>query len=305
MYQALDSSLNCSEKMVLICLSNCSNEDGFCTIKRETMIKQCGLSRTTLHRTVQKLTENGFVKATKQWDKNIKSRSLFYQISLKKLASNLSSDVKIEQKYVCQSETHNDDYVCQSETHNDDYVCQSETHKEGYTILDINNNYINNKNIREIVKRDEKSKSKSESVTNCHQVNEIFEFWKNELNHAKAVLDAKRKKLIANALSTHDAQFLKNAISGNKLSKWHQGGNSDGKVYNSIELILRNNEKIEYFQQIFEVESKKIASQQKREAELYKKPEVPVITDEDRKRMAGYASAALNFLKPKNLQIST
>lgn len=263
------------------------------------------MSLSTLYRTVEKLIKLGFLKVTKQWGGKMKTGSLFYQISLKKLLSNFTQDVKSEknnagqidksgQLYVGQNDITEQNNVGQIEKTEQVYVGQNDTKQDHSILYNYNNKYINN-NKREIVKRDEKF------------VNEVFEFWKKELNHPRAVLDAKRKKLIANALSTHDVQFLKEAISGNKLSKWHQGGNSDGKVYNSIELILRDNYKIESFQQIFEVQSQNIASQQKREAELFTPKEtIPASNDEWKNLMLQrYGDQFEKVQSYSNLQIST
>lgn len=57
----------------------------------------------------------------------------------------------------------------------------------------------------------------------------------------------KRKKLINNALKEFSVEDLVLAVTGWTKNSFHRGENSDGKVYNSLELLLRDTEKIEQF----------------------------------------------------------
>lgn len=274
--EALDSNLSCTHKMVLICLSNYANEEGFCSVKKETIFTQCGMSRKTLDRAIDYLVQNGIIKVVKQWGDKLKNRALLYQIFVQKIINSFKKETKKLSTDGGQNDAHEGVYGGQNDAHKPLDGGQNDAHKIEHSILDNNINYIYNKNKREIVKRDEKIKNLSSD-----DVHEVFCFWKSELNHTRAVLDAKRKKLIEKALSTHDVQFLKEAIIGNKLSTYHQGENDRKLIYSSIELILRDVSKTEYFQEIFENKSKEIAKKQKREAELFKPAEsVTVSTDE-------------------------
>ena len=82
----------------------------------------------------------------------------------------------------------------------------------------------------------------------------IFEHWKKILNHPNAKFDKARKRKIEQALAEHGytVEELKKAIEGNKKSAWHQGGNPEGVLYDSIDLIFRNPEKIETFLGFFD-----------------------------------------------------
>lgn len=68
----------------------------------------------------------------------------------------------------------------------------------------------------------------------------------------KPVLTEERTKLIDKSIRNHGVETLINAITGCTLSPWHMGHNPNNRKYNSIELILRNTEKIETFEQIHE-----------------------------------------------------
>lgn len=96
--------------------------------------------------------------------------------------------------------------------------------------------------------RVEDNKPSSDSKAKSDQILEIFEFWKSEMDHPRAKMDDKRKKLIQKALKTgYTIEDCKNAISGCQLTPWNMGINPDGQMFDSIELILRNSEKIDRF----------------------------------------------------------
>lgn len=73
----------------------------------------------------------------------------------------------------------------------------------------------------------------------------IFDHWRQEFRHPRAVLDAKRRKVIAAALASFDEATVCSAISGYKLSPHHMGENNQRTVYDDIELLLRDVKHIE------------------------------------------------------------
>jgi hypothetical protein len=83
---------------------------------------------------------------------------------------------------------------------------------------------------------------KNVAKSDCHLV---FDHWKTVHGHPGAVLDAVRDRKIRGALKNYTAAQLCEAIDGYKKSTWHQGANKDGTVYDSLELMLRNAEKID------------------------------------------------------------
>lgn len=56
-----------------------------------------------------------------------------------------------------------------------------------------------------------------------------------------------RKQMIDRRLASYSVEELILAVTGWTKSSFHTGQNDEGKVYNSIDLILRNDEKIEMF----------------------------------------------------------
>lgn len=68
----------------------------------------------------------------------------------------------------------------------------------------------------------------------------VFDHWRVVHGHEKAKLDAKRTKLIREALKLYPADDLKRCISGYKLSTWHQGKNDRKQIFDDIGLFLRD-----------------------------------------------------------------
>lgn len=71
-------------------------------------------------------------------------------------------------------------------------------------------------------------------------VQRVFDHWRSVHDHPQAKLDAKRRKLIRDALKAYSEADLCQSISGYKNSPHHQGQNDRGTVYDSIELLLRD-----------------------------------------------------------------
>lgn len=80
-----------------------------------------------------------------------------------------------------------------------------------------------------------------------HGVEEVFDAWRASTGKARSVLDAGRRRLIERAIGTHGLEVVMQAVQGWGCSPYHAGVNRDGKVWNDLELILRNAQKIEGF----------------------------------------------------------
>ncbi|WP_433846930.1 replication protein [Acinetobacter proteolyticus] len=76
----------------------------------------------------------------------------------------------------------------------------------------------------------------------------VFEFWKTTFNSPKTVLTEKRKKKIEARLEQgYSVEDIKKAILNCSKSDYHMGKNERGTVYNDIELICREPEKLDRF----------------------------------------------------------
>lgn len=92
------------------------------------------------------------------------------------------------------------------------------------------------------------SSSSSLSLNNKQYICEVFQFWKEIMNHPKAILDKKRERKIETQLKTgRTIEECKKAIEGCKNSAWHMGSNDRQKIFDSIDLIFRDAEHFESF----------------------------------------------------------
>lgn len=76
---------------------------------------------------------------------------------------------------------------------------------------------------------------------------QVFQHWRLHCEHPKAVATKERKKLIAKWLKVYSVLELQRAIEGCAGSPFHRGVNDRQTRYDSLELILRDAQKIEGF----------------------------------------------------------
>ncbi|PKD39569.1 hypothetical protein CWO84_14800 [Methylomonas sp. Kb3] len=106
---------------------------------------------------------------------------------------------------------------------------------------------INNLSIKTIGEDDISSPQTTDDENQPDPVIIVFQFWQMTMHHPNAVFDNKRKSVIAKALKSYTIDQLKAAITGCAKSAYHMGQNDRQKVYDSLELIFRNADKIESF----------------------------------------------------------
>jgi hypothetical protein len=79
-------------------------------------------------------------------------------------------------------------------------------------------------------------------------VRSVFDFWKEHLDHPKAVLDGKRETVIAARLSAgYTVNDLMAAVRGCKNTPFNMGDNPENRVHDDIELICRDSKHVENF----------------------------------------------------------
>ena len=67
------------------------------------------------------------------------------------------------------------------------------------------------------------------------------------MEHPAAKLTPRRKRCITTTLKDYSVEQLLGAIDGCRASRFHQGENKDGTVYDDLTLILRSGEYVEKF----------------------------------------------------------
>ena len=130
---------------------------------------------------------------------------------------------------------------------------------DGYLTIDKNEaDYIfyilNNKYILESPKK-KKGKAAEKKIKELSQresdLLKLFELWSKLMGKStRTTLDAARRRQLNTALDKNSFDTCEKAIIGCSKSPWHMGVDEksvNGKTYNTIELIFRNADKLEYF----------------------------------------------------------
>lgn len=92
-----------------------------------------------------------------------------------------------------------------------------------------------------------KEKTENSKKVPEEQIQEVFDFWVTTFKKRVNAIDYKRRIAIGNAIYLYGIDNCKDAIRGCTYSDFHMGRNSANKVYNEIELILRDAEHVERF----------------------------------------------------------
>lgn len=92
-----------------------------------------------------------------------------------------------------------------------------------------------------------KEKIENSKKVSEEEIKEVFDFWVLTFKKRVTALDEKRRIAIGNAIHLYGIENCKDAIRGCTYSDFHMGRNSAKKVYNEIELILRDAEHVERF----------------------------------------------------------
>ena len=78
------------------------------------------------------------------------------------------------------------------------------------------------------------------------EIEQLFEFWRTTLSK-KALLSDERRAILAWGILNYGMEACEMAIKGCSISDWHMGRNPNNVKYDSVELIFRNAEKVEWF----------------------------------------------------------
>ncbi len=102
-------------------------------------------------------------------------------------------------------------------------------------------------------KRSARSNAKKSAATkvSSEDVEKLFIYWRETLGK-KALLSDERRAILAWAILNYGMETCEMAIKGCSFSDWHMGRNPNNVKYDSIELIFRNSEKVEFFVQKFQ-----------------------------------------------------
>ena len=95
-------------------------------------------------------------------------------------------------------------------------------------------------------KREERRENKKREYKK--EIYIVFAYWQKIFDHSRSKLTKDRKAKIRTRLNEgYSINDLKRTIDGCKASSYHMGDNDQGKIYDSIELLFRNGDKVEQF----------------------------------------------------------
>lgn len=99
------------------------------------------------------------------------------------------------------------------------------------------------------------SRSKKAMSVPASDVQQLWDYWVSKMrmdSKRKPVLDDTRRQYLGAALYDHGMDGCIDAVDGCALSEFHMGRNKMNKRYDSVELIFRDAEHIEKFQEILD-----------------------------------------------------
>lgn len=99
------------------------------------------------------------------------------------------------------------------------------------------------------------SRAKKAMSVSPSEVEQLWEYWVTVMRTTakrKPVLDDARRQYLGAALYDYGMDGCRDAIDGCALSEFHMGRNKMNKRYDSVELIFRDSEHIEKFQEILD-----------------------------------------------------
>lgn len=99
------------------------------------------------------------------------------------------------------------------------------------------------------------SRSKKAMSVPDSEIQKLWDYWVDKMragSKRKPVLDSNRRQYLGAAIHDYGMQGCIDAIDGCALSEFHMGRNKMNKRYDSVELIFRDAEHVEKFQEIFD-----------------------------------------------------
>lgn len=88
----------------------------------------------------------------------------------------------------------------------------------------------------------------AKKIENDLVIDDVFDYWKNTMNHKRSILDDKRKKQIGDALKIgYSVDDLKAAITGCSLTPHNMGQNDKNEPYDGIHIIFKDAANIDRF----------------------------------------------------------
>ncbi|WP_367155628.1 helix-turn-helix domain-containing protein [Methylomonas sp. HYX-M1] len=251
---AFSMPTNANETLVLICLANKADDMGLCFPSYTTLMAETKLAKATLAKSLHILEGAGLIERKSHGSigtgKKVNTyKMLFDESWFVKSSISSSIELAISIRIELIEKINNlraskrqpiSSALELRKVQRLNSISSTPEHEPPY-------NPHSESPLIKINKSDISKSKKAEDETNRNPAEEIFNFWQTTMNHPQAVFDSKRKAIITRALKSYTVDQLKSAIAGCSKSSWHMGQNDKSKVYDSLDLIFRNADKIESF----------------------------------------------------------
>lgn len=212
---AVDLSL--PEKLVLLALADSANDEGMCWPSVGSLYKKCSLSERAVRQAIGTLETKGHLTIHQRT-----GRSNYYTVH------------PLQDMHPCTSRTPAPPAPTPAPPAPPPLQDMHPTPAGRAPIIIIEPSIEPSENRKRVAKpRDD------------GPVERVFNHWRSEFRHPKAVLDPKRRRTIQRALEAYDEDTLRASITGYLLSPHHMGQNDQGTVYDDISLFLRDAEHID------------------------------------------------------------
>ncbi len=221
---------NPSRKLVLLKLCDNANDKGECWPSLQHIADQCEISRRTAINHIQSLADDGFLEVQNRF-KNNEQISNFYIIDLER--HNKKTDLGGENSALPPSEK----FALGGET----VALGSENIAPPPSEISAHRTSHSFEPVIEPVNKLNTSQSSA--------IDDVFNYWKTFMNHPRAKLDDKRRNKIRDALKLgYTKEDLIDAIHGCAKDPWCMGQDPrNSKVFDDIELIVRDAKHIDNF----------------------------------------------------------
>jgi len=222
--------LHVHEKLILVFLASYMGKKSMCYPSVKTLAINCSLSVDSIKRGIRSLEKKGLIGVSRFTGSNN-----HYILNLPNINQPTSDSTECTQHLEANSSLPR---------------CLQRQEEVLIAIGDgavsTVNNIINNTKEGTSLKQSKVENSQAAFANDA--VIQIFEYWKTIMNHPRAKLDSKRKRVITNALKLgYSLSDLKQAIDGCANTPYNMGKNENGSVYDDIGLILRDADRIERF----------------------------------------------------------
>lgn len=250
---AFQTSLPTTEKMVLLALCHCHNEETKkCNPMVKTLMEMTGLSHTSIAKALKVLQAEGYMEIHRKqgnrgcyvitnpesWSEYRKQPALEPKIESEKIQKK-DINTELGSKGGLFPEIKEIDFRNQGGLVQKSSRLTSEVKEVDFSYIEQEKN--SNRTGKE------HNPPTPQRGSRADEIEEVFNHWKTVMESPRSRLDDKRRKVIREALKHYSVAELCEAIEGCSLDRWSMGANERHTKFNGIHIILRDAEHIDRF----------------------------------------------------------